>query len=237
MKNKKRALIFCAGPEIDWPGVDVKHKALLEVGGERLIDRIVRQCLARNLGTPTVVCKPEHKEAFLDLRGAGLFEAENSLYWCNTVLSTMKLWRGQIVGLLGDTWYTDECMDVCCQAEGLHWVGRAGCSVVCDDWAPEAWAVTWHSSDRARLIKACTAALDNAKLLPKTLPSGEPTPSFMFATYWQPYRALLGLPLQCHFVLRNDPIWIEHSDLTEDMDTVEKYEQFLEVHAALTGRE
>jgi hypothetical protein len=227
-KTNKRALIFCAGDAVRWKRAT--HKQLVGVDGERLLDRIVRQCRRRNIPA-VVVCKPEHQDVFR-VDGAELYTATDSQYWCNTLLTTAPTWGAdQRIGLLGDVWYSEECFDVCCQAEGLHWVGRAGASPVVENWPGEVWAVTWGKADAPLLIEACVAALENAELLPPDLPS------YMYACPWQPYRHVIGLPwLQCHFVLLNNPTWIEVADLTEDMDTEQKYFDYLEARAILRAR-
>jgi hypothetical protein len=234
MKNKKtnrRALIFCAGPGVRWTGHT--RKQLVEVDGERLLDRMVRQCNERNVPA-VVVIKPGDEELFA-IKGAEQFvqPSDSEGRWCQTALWTKDLWgkNQQTIGLLGDVWYSDECFSVCCQAEGLRWVGRAGPSPVVENWPGEVWATTWHTRDAPRFEEACHASLANAEQLPPDLPS------YFYASPWQPYRHAIGLPwLQCHFVLLNDPTWIEVADTTEDMDTEQKYFDYLEARAVLRER-
>ncbi|MEE9366919.1 MAG: hypothetical protein V3W44_09555 [Dehalococcoidales bacterium] len=206
----RRAIITCAGEAKRWAGETPKQ--LVDVEGEILLERTVRQCLQHGL-SPIVVAEDDR----FDVEGAELFMPVASRWWCETALSTQVLWTpGEHVLLLGDVWYSDAGFKVVAETKGLHWFGRARPSIITGG-SGEVFAVSWDSSSAHRLHSALHAGLEHAKTDPDHFLAGSP---------WQPYRWLCGNPMERHMVLERE-IWTEIADWTDDFDSVERYECWL----------
>lgn len=96
-------LILAAGQAHRYNG---KIKQLLPIGSTTIIGRIVAQCREHD-HEPFIIA---HELALLSESKFGL-SPTNSATTCNSLLSTRDLWRGQMIVLLGDVYYSDDLID------------------------------------------------------------------------------------------------------------------------------
>ena len=212
-----RALVICAGEATRWGDYTGRPKHLIEIGGERLLDRTTR--LAREYGAREVlvVAKPGHPEYASP--GAQLVEAhlDPSRYDADKFLSSRHLWstRGRTVVLYGDCYFTDEAMDVILtpREDWTHYCRFTG-SAVTGATSGECFAVGFWPQHHAEY----EAALHRVALLRRRGVLSR-------CGGWETYRAMNGV--QSHR-LRAHRAYARHvviDDLTEDFDKPADYDR------------
>jgi hypothetical protein len=99
-------LILAAGEQKRWPMTEPPyHKQLLDVGGETIVARIVRQCRSRNT-EPLII---SHRDWPMNVQ---VVEPCGATRWTvETLFSTYDLWKKRTVVLLGDVVYSRATMD------------------------------------------------------------------------------------------------------------------------------
>ena len=97
-------IILCAGEQTRW-GDPNNPKQLVDVGGEPLLARIVRQC--RRAGHEPVIVT--HDERLL--LSEKVYTPGKRRWTIETLLSTRFMWDDRTVVLLGDVIYTRDALD------------------------------------------------------------------------------------------------------------------------------
>lgn len=187
-------------------------KHFLDVCGETIIGRLVRQLNDRNI-TDVWVVGPD---ARYDIPGSQLFVPTQvpEHYDSNKILNSSELWEGRTLILYGDVYMTDEGLD----------------AVVADerDWfAFGRWGSNRYTGTPSELFgfvftpdhfdAARRTLLENARLVrARTMPR---------AAGWELYWGLLGDPNKWR-IDRNT--WLQVDDMSDDVDTPAQYEGLLE---------
>ena len=218
--SKPTVLIFCSGTAVRWDD-DTTHKQLALVEDVPLLHRTIAQLKKRGIRPVIVATDP----ATFTLPDTDYFHPSASRYWVETVLSTRNLWKGQMVALLGDVFFSEGAMNDCIAADGLHFFGRIQPSYVTGGCA-EVFAMSWGDEDHGALTDALAASLKHAvdkggDRDQNGSPVGSP---------WQPYRLLSGLAIDDHAV-DSKGIWINRNDFTDDFDTQAHYKFWCERYA------
>lgn len=103
-------LILAAGEQDRWKmDGPPYHKQLLDAGGETIIARIVRQCQERGIMAPVVVT--HHERIMKALPGTWVFKPNRRRWTVETLYSTRQMWRGRVIVLLGDVFYSSATMN------------------------------------------------------------------------------------------------------------------------------
>ena len=216
---KTSVLILAAGPyRHGWTEDAPKHLAL--IAGEPLILRTLRQLKERGYDEEVVVVT--HNKA-IQAVVPRYFEPAKFYWRSETLLSTRELWGERTIVLHGDAVFSSRFMDALVAApEPFMFIGIGNLLHT------EAFVFT----DQALVLKAAKVATEAAyagEVEPKPKNVGQNTPHGWGHQYehWWFYYTLSGLPpvLARHF----DPKIhrIITGDYTRDIDTPEKYSQFL----------
>ena len=201
-------LIVAAGESERWHGECPKQ--LVDVAGEPLLTRTLRQLAALGQSPVVVTHKPE-----IEAVAERCFKPQRRRWLAETVLSTRRLWRGMTVVLLGDVVWTDEV---------LRRVMTAGRSPRVYGNYNEIYAVAFARQDWERVIGALERAVEDAEA------GGR-------GKLWQFYRALCRREnLHRHHwdydifeVVPSDGTPAgNHAAFTQDFDTLEDYHRFLD---------
>jgi hypothetical protein len=113
------AVVLCAGDATRYGGA---MKQLLEVDGEPLLGRTLRQMEACDIPTRVVT----HKPGVFETAGiqARFFCPVRRRWTVETLLSTRSLWgRRQTIVLLGDVYYSDRMIQLLAKCETLFYCG------------------------------------------------------------------------------------------------------------------
>lgn len=212
-----RYLIMCQGRGTRW---QKEHpKCLCEIAGETLIERIMRQLHER--GETDVIAVGEHKW----LGDFGVYEIPHTEpEVCHGIHDTKHLWgSGDVVILLGDTFYSDELMDVIvnCRDE-VRVFGRVEPHALSGKIFSERYAVRFTPQARNFVEESLDVALGQ-KTIAQSLRA------------W--YYGMINAPFipkdkrQYH----DNFIFHEVNDVTDDIDTVEEYNVMKEKIEALVA--
>ena len=196
-------LILAAGDQRRWS--EDAPKQLVNVGGELLIRRTVRQVKARG-GDPVVVTHhPLIMAAAIDV--ARIYLPQYRRWLLETLYQTRPLWDGQMVALLGDVCFSGAAMDMILKETrpGIRLYGTA----------EEIFALRFTPADDVSLYVPYADA-------------GAQTAEVDVGRMWNLYRSLSGLPLRKRVVpLRDgDPVFAYVDDWTRDFDLPNQYEVF-----------
>lgn len=221
-----KALIFCAGEAERWRHPEGVGKHWVEIDGEPLLVRTLRQLKSRAID-PVVVCRAGFKVPV----GEECFQLVGPVdTLCADILRTEPLWTDRTWVLLGDVFFTDELLDQMLDyQQGLHFFGRFGASPRTGG-PGEVFSFAWDGPN-GRLVEALQVAVADAAKLPPGLPSYE------YASLWQPYRWLAGGHMHQHtqHVHWNDKgIWVEqpHLDWSDDFDSYDRFQRFEKRYAS-----
>lgn len=208
-----KVLITCAGEARRWEEENT-FKQLVDVEGEVLLDRTVRQCFERGQW-PTIVAR----DRLFHRVNTDFFVPESSRWWVSTALSTEPLWSDRTVLLLGDVFFSEECMDRIFSDDGLKVYGRINSSEITGGWA-EVFAMSWDAGQDGVVRDALIASIEHAENVKRDgrNPMGSSKPGLP----WQPYRLLDGLDIDKDAVGTRG-VWAEIDDWTDDFDTLERY--------------
>jgi len=134
-------IILAAGDQSRWEqdhDLGVSHKQLIDIAGEKLIDRIVRQC--RDRGREPLIIT--HHQAIVEAVDASYCPVVSRRWTCDTLLHSPWGWR--TIVLLGDTLYSRTVMDRIFAA-------------------PEIYGLVFTREVYIQIIEALTAAIRHAE--------------------------------------------------------------------------
>ena len=228
--SRTRAILICAGEATRWAGHRDTPKHLIEIEGERLIDRTVRLLRERGVEQIFIVVREKSKA----------YEVEGATQWVATLnpeqnadadkfLSSRELWnpKGRTLFFYGDCYFSDEAMDTIVGHRREQWVlfCRPDASEITGKPWGECFAHGIYDKDLTVLEKMLRYVADQ-HVTGITHRSGG----------WELYRAMVGrkgLDLMEH---RMSDHFIEINDWTEDFDYPEDYEKWIEARSALLQR-
>jgi hypothetical protein len=209
------AIIYCAGAGERWDKERKELKQLIEINGETILARTVRQLKARNVKHIDIIAHDNR----LRVDGCGFVNPPKREYLVDTILSTSKLWEPPQIAIFGDVWFSDDAMDYICKNCGdLAFFGRAdvskthgGCGEI----------FGFSIGERDKLYQALNVGRKDAVTNPSKTLAG---------SIWQPYRYLIGQPLDRHIVHKGQKLWREIDDATDDFDSHQRLHQWKRVY-------
>ena len=206
-----RFLLLAAGDETRWDNYMGVHKHLVEVNGERLLDRTIRLIHERvDAEILTLAKHPEYENdmAMLvcpsDLKNGG-------------AVASMEFWatENRTTVLFGDIYFTEDAMDKICaidEPSRCQFIGRSKASKHHGCPYEEQFGFSLLPEHQEEV----SAAIEHVK---QALQSGV----IKGCTGWATYRHLHGLPLRKHKI-RGD--FVEIDDFTDDFDFPIDYERW-----------
>lgn len=122
--EKTVAIIICAGEATRWGNYKDTPKHLIEIEGERLLNRTVRLLIERGVHEIYVAVKKLSKEYHVD--DSIQYQVELNYKQnadADKFLSTKDLWneKGRTIVLYGDCYFTEEAMDTIVLSEIKEW--------------------------------------------------------------------------------------------------------------------
>jgi len=181
-----RTIIIAAGGGTRWENFRNTPKHLVEVEGERLLDRTVRQFLKHG-----EVIVAGHDERY-KVDGARFLRPRRNSAWreASKFLDTQTLWSrdGRTVVAYGDVWFSDDAINTIANYESKDWVlfARFGLSAVTGGGS-ECFAQSFWSE---HIQEHLTALLQIAKYRSEKKLSR--------CGGWEHYRQMNGIPLKQH---------------------------------------
>ena len=205
-------VIMAGGKEQRWGQYLGVHKHLLQVHGERLLDRTVRLLLERGARQIKIVARhPEY-----DLPGCELVfppDLENG-----GAVASRDFWslRARTTILFGDVFFTDEAMDRICAMAPSEFtaIGRSKASEITGCPYEELFGFSLLPENHARVDRSIAR-------VKAALATGE----IKSCGGWAIYRHLQGLPLRKHRCRHN---FLDIDDFTDDFDFPEDYDRWIE---------
>lgn len=202
----RTVLIPAAGESERWHGECPKQ--LVDIAGEPLLKRTLRQLEALGQSATVVTHKSEIEAAARDCH-----RPQERRWLAETVLSTHRLWGDRTVILLGDVVWADEA---------LRHIVTADCSPRVYGNYNEIYAIAFDRGDWERVVQALKRAKEDAEA------GGR-------GKLWQFYRALCGCANLHKHHWDYDIFEVVPSDgtpnkaaFTQDFDTLEGYHHFLD---------
>lgn len=189
--------VMAAGNQLRWEG-EQGLKQLLQINGEMLIYRTCMQFERKFSTKPVVITHMPDQFPNLTTQVPTSRECV-----CDSILNTVRGWKGTVIILLGDVYYTDDAARKIYDDDSVFF----GCK-------EEMYALKITEENRSRVIDCAMQAVvyqhriggDKGKL-------------------WQLYRAWEGFPLDGKHVLGNSMNYI--TDKTQDFDKYEDYLKFI----------
>ena len=132
---KTHAIILCAGTGERWGNFLGSPKHLIEIDGERLIDRTVRLIKAFS-NDKTDIFIVANNDSRYEIDGCKLFIPEKNLQIgrADQYINSKQLWNkeGRTIIFFGDVWFSEFCMKSIMQNMDKDWTtfGRKGGSVI-----------------------------------------------------------------------------------------------------------
>ena len=209
----KRVLLICAGRAERWGLHLGVPKHLIEIEGERLIDRAVRLVQERQKAEIVIVAF----DPAYDVPGTTRFAPEHGPERFNDTdkfLSSHSLWSpdDQTLILYGDVFFSERGMDeIAAYQGGAAFFGRCDRSVYTGCAWGELFALSFPVGDQGRL-------LEEMRAVQRALVRGD----IERGGGWEVYRRMQGLPLTL-FPNETRGGFIEIDDFTEDFDTPDDY--------------
>lgn len=219
-----RAIIMAAGDDIRWTQKMRYPKHFIEIEGEEILPRLVRQLTPKVeiivSGHPDPRYKFANAALYVPYRNRLNYDADNSL-------STMPIWNydGRTIILYGDVWYSDEAIETILGFEEREW--QLFCRFEPSLLTGKSWGEPWawsfwpeHIEEHVEAHRRTIRLLERGVL--------------WRCGAWEHYRAMCGLP--------DEKMGIEHhgdygratviDDWTEDFDFIGDLEEFLARRAA-----
>lgn len=199
-------LILAGGNQERWG--DHEHpKQLVDIGGETLLMRIVRQCREQD-HEPIIVTHDERLKI-----SKQSFEPQARRWTVETLLSTCELWEDRTVVLLGDVIFTDEALHkIMLNRAPIQVFGRKELRYRLVGRYYEIFAISFDCNQHQQIVDTLQEVLVDAS----TREDGGKLRTF--------YEMYCGLPLRSY--QHEDIIFYPIEDWTEDIDAPEDYEQF-----------
>lgn len=199
------AILLCNGPEDKWGQEVPRH--FVDVGGERLLDRTIRQFA----GAEIVVSGPDLRYKHPD---AALYvpKAEPEHLDADILLSTRHLWSAsdRTLVVLGDTWFSTDAVRQILERTEREWfyVGRENGSRFSGTDYGELFALSFWPEHHGRLL---SSMLEVRNLQAR---------GFWRGGLWEHYRVLSGIDPMEH---RIDGHFLEIDDETDDIDFPDQF--------------
>ena len=192
-------MIMADGKMTRWEPGRVNPKHLLQIGGETLLARLVRQLKKADSSAEIVITSHDPR---YEVDGAVRYEPKNNVMEIDRF--TWELIDEGVCFLYGDTYYTDEAIEkICsCQGEDLFFVGSKTSVVAVKVFSPE---VMKAHIERVRKAYLAGEAKD--------------------CKGWQVYQSFVGLPFELRQVKDH---FLRLEDDTQGFNTMEEYRSFLE---------
>lgn len=111
----KTILILCAGSQERFHS-DIP-KQLMPFNNVPLLDRTIAQVKEYDY-KPYIITHNTQIEKHYNKQNVYLFYPNDNSKCVNTLLSTRKLWLGQVIVLLGDVYYNQKCLDMTFDFDG-----------------------------------------------------------------------------------------------------------------------
>jgi len=214
--SKIKCIIICAGDGTRWDNYLGSPKHLIKIGGERLIDRVVKQLNKYN--TEVYVIAKNNDDRY-KVEGSTYYEAdlnENNVD-ADKFLSSQELWskEGRTIVFYGDVWFTDEAIKTIIEYDKKEWILFSN--------MVECFAQSFYPENIEEHLQALYKIRDAYKEKRIERCGG-----------WEHYRAMTGIPLTEHrFNGRNYQI----TDLTDDFDYPKDYEVFIKKYEEQYGKD
>jgi choline kinase len=203
-------LIYAAGEGMRWQGA--LPKQLIDVRGEPIIGRIIRQVRARGY-VPIVVTHNHNIEYCAQSFGAICHMPKDRRWLAETMLSTVHYWyqvRGISHLLLGDVVYSGSLMNTILDKTPDKNPIIYGMNI-------ELFALSLSEQSAQRVTAALETAIQHAEKHPLLHNAGK---------LWNVYRALEGIPLMEH-TIKEPGIFQRVTDWSTDIDSPALYERFM----------
>lgn len=220
--SNTRAILICAGEASRWANYLDTPKHLIEIEGERLLDRTVR--LLRERGVQDIHVVVKQISPAYQAEGAEQYVAklnpENKD--ADKFLSSSELWNptGRTIVFYGDCYYTEDAMDTILDYSGKDWhlfCRRDASDITGTPWG-ECFAYVFYSRHFDLFRTKLEYVRDLFKAGTITRCGG-----------WELYRALTGREgrrvLRPHTMTTN---WTNIDDWTDDFDYPKDYETWME---------
>jgi len=226
MKNTI-AIIICAGEASRWGNYLNTPKHLIEIEGERLLDRTIRLLKERGITEIYTVVKeitPEYHNPDAAQYKANLQPEKYGD--ADKFLSSKALWNeeGRTLVFYGDCYFTDEAMDTivgCTRREWLLFCRPNASKVTGTRWG-ECFAQSFYTED---IPKHRAALLRIARLYKEGV--------ITRCGGWEHYRAILG---RLDARIRRPHVmgdhYVEIDDWTDDFDFPKDYDSWIEKRSA-----
>ncbi len=217
MTKTPRVVLLASGCEQRWEAI--QHKQLVDVHGEPLILRTMRQVAQRWNTRPVVVTHhPRIIDAVGDQADVLSLDSTERRWTVETALHSRDCWGDPTLILAGDVYWTDAALDAACD---LNTGGPVRYLVTTCSVGDDILGIWFRRRHRHRVARALHHAICHARLR-----GGG-------GKLWQSYRSLCGFPLVRHRL--EDVHCVRIDDETTDFDTLQDYQKFLrqkQSHAA-----
>lgn len=209
--------IMAAGEQSRWPRYHIP-KQMLEVGQETILQRQIRQVNREGL-TPFVVTHrtslTTHAFASGDVH---VIKPKDRRWLAESILSTQHEWEGPLIFLLGDVIFSKAAIDRVLRdhkiAKRFHIFGNNF----------ECFALTAQPGTHQALKQHLRNSIAHAMQHPDYPGNGK---------LWTIYRLMMNISIERHVVPGNNQVFRKiQDDVTQDMDTPQKYRKFREHHLA-----
>jgi hypothetical protein len=214
------AIIICAGEGTRWGDYLGVPKHLIEVDGERILNRLVRLINKYAVeDTKIYVVARDHDKRY-EVPGSTYYEADLNPhnFDADKFLSSRALWNGQgrTVVFYGDCYFTDEAVKTIMEHEGADWLLFArfdksditGCP-----WG-ECFAQSFYPKD---IDRHAVALYELVALLQKRVLDR--------CGGWEHYRMMNGIDPKIH---EKKGGFFEINDFTDDFDYPADFDRWLE---------
>jgi len=205
-------VVLANGPEDKWGGYLGVPRHFIEIDGERLIDRTVRQFAPSG---PVIVSGPDERYA---VEGASWYrpEPEPEHLDADILLSTRDLWsrRERTVLALGDTWFSDAAVVAITSHAPMEWTyfGRKDGSRYSETDYGELFALSFWPPNIAGGLSAMLDVLERQRH------------GLWRGGLWEHYRVMQGIDPLVHEIRDG---FVEIDDETDDFDFPAQYETWL----------
>ena len=207
-----RAIIMCAGQGTRWEGDPPKH--LVEIDGEPILHRTVRQLLERGIDDVWVTSDDPRYE----IPGAKRYGTPGNEWEIDKFYAARRLWQDahDFRHFYGDVYYTDEAMDLIVGAppEPFRFYGRKHGSRITGTRHGEMFALAF--TDHELVAESCRR-IRVTRIANMLIRGGS----------WELYQVLQGLPPRPYSPQHFDERFTEIDDRTEDFDTREEYDTWI----------
>jgi hypothetical protein len=207
MSRPTTAVVIAAGEASRWGEYLGVPKHLIDIDGEPLLHRTVRQ-LVRQVSTVWVVARNDDR--YREHVGH-TYTVDPNNSDMDKFYSGRALWKGHTLIVYGDTFFTDDAIDtICGPTDDWHLYCRPHGSSVTGSPYGEcfAFSVPGHRHDLFRDTVVHVAGMHELGQTPR-------------AGGWELYRALLGQSLTDHVMGEHHTVI---DDFTEDFDTPADYD-------------